>query len=134
MKIYLDLLQKIIDAPEYAWKGNRTGTRAKSISGHMLEHDMNEGFPLLTTKFVSLKMVAVELEGFIKAITDKKWYEDRKCYIWSDWCNPKKVPYGNDEESKAKMICFRIIAQALSVCRQSLSPMHLKLIKKESSV
>ncbi len=47
--------------------------------------------------------MAIELEGFIKGITDKNWYETRGCKIWSDWCSPKKVPYGNDEETKRKM-------------------------------
>jgi len=103
MKSYLDLVKKIIDAPESAWKGNRTGIRAKSISGYMIEHDMSEGFPLLTTKQVSLKMVAVELEFFIKGLNDKQWLKDRGCHIWDEWCNPQKVPYGNDDETKMKM-------------------------------
>lgn len=103
MKAYLDLIKTIIEAPDSAWKGNRTGIRAKSISGYMLEHDMSEGFPLLTTKSVPLKLIAVELEFFIKGLKDKQWLKDRGCHIWDDWCNPKKVPYGNDEETKAKM-------------------------------
>jgi thymidylate synthase len=103
MKSYLDLLTKIIEAPDSAWKGNRTGIRAKSISGYMIEHDMNEGFPLLTTKKMGIKTIAAELEFFIKGLTDKKWLQDRKAYIWDEWCNPEKVPYGTDEETKAKM-------------------------------
>ena len=107
MKTYLDLVKKIIDAPESAWKGNRTGVRAKSISGYMLEHDMSTGFPLLTTKQVPLKMIAVELEGFIKGITNKKWFQERGCHIWDEWCNPEKVPYSTDkyvqDEMKAEM-------------------------------
>lgn len=101
MKSYLDILERI--TRDGKWKDNRTGIRTKSITGHMFEHDMSTGFPLLTTKFVSLKTVAVELEGFIKGITSKKWFQDRKCHIWDDWCNPIKVPYGNDEATKAKM-------------------------------
>jgi thymidylate synthase len=45
----------------------------------------------------------VELEGFIKGITDKAWYQERRCKIWDEWCNPTKVPYGHDDETKAKM-------------------------------
>jgi thymidylate synthase len=101
MESYLKLLRKILS--EGVEKDNRTGIKTKSISGHMFEHDMSTGFPLLTTKFVSLKTVAVELEGFIKGITSKKWFQDRKCRIWDDWCNPQVVPYGNDEETKSKM-------------------------------
>lgn len=101
MKQYLDILKNILDNGTI--KDNRTGIQTKSITGQMFEHDMSKGFPLLTTKFVSLKNVAVELEGFIKGITSKKWFQERKCHIWDDWCNPQVVPYGNDEATKAKM-------------------------------
>ncbi|MCK9440296.1 MAG: thymidylate synthase [Methanothrix sp.] len=101
MKNYLEILERILKEGEF--KPNRTGIRTKSISGAMLEHDMSKGFPLLTTKHVSLKMIATELEFFIKGLNSKKWLQDRKCHIWDEWCNPKKVPYGNDEETKKKM-------------------------------
>ena len=54
-------------------------------------HDMSNGFPLLTTKKMAWKAIRVELEGFIKAITDKRWYEERVCKIWSEWANPEHV-------------------------------------------
>lgn len=54
-------------------------------------HDMKDGFPLLTTKKVAWKAVRVELEGFIKGITSKKWYQDRGCKIWNEWANPEVV-------------------------------------------
>lgn len=101
MKTYLNILQKIVD--EGVWKQNRTGIKTKSITGYMFEHNMKDGFPALTTKKLAFKTMAVELEGFIKGITSKKWYQDRGCHIWDHWCNPMKVPYGNDEETKAKM-------------------------------
>jgi len=50
-----------------------------------------EDFPLLTTKRVAFKTMAVELEGFINGITDKKWYQERKCHIWDEWANPTQV-------------------------------------------
>ncbi len=101
MKQYLDILKKIVD--EGVWKQNRTGIKTKSITGAMFEHKMSEGFPALTTKKLAFKTMTVELEGFIKGITSKKWYQERGCHIWDSWCNPLKVPYGNDEETKAKM-------------------------------
>lgn len=101
MKQYLDLLNKILK--EGTWKENRTGIPTLSVTGFMFEHNMSEGFPACTTKKLAMKSCAVELEGFIKGIGDKKWYEDRNCKIWSSWCNPKRVPYGNDPETKAKM-------------------------------
>jgi len=98
---YLDLVSKILN--EGVRKENRTGVDTIAIAGAMIEHDMSEGFPLLTTKKVAFKSVRVELEGFIKGIRSKKWFQDRGCTIWDEWCNPKKVAYGNDVESKAKM-------------------------------
>src|SRR6185295_4085147 len=82
----------------------RTGVRTQSISGVIFEHDMQEGFPLLTTKKMPARSVRVELEGFIKGVTDKRWYQERGCSIWDEWCNPRKVPYSNsDPEVKERM-------------------------------
>jgi thymidylate synthase len=65
---------------------------------------MKDGFPLLTSKKMGIKNIASELEMFIKGIQDKRWLQERNNHIWDEWCNPKKVPYGNDEETKAKML------------------------------
>lgn len=82
-------------------KSDRTGTGTRSISGAMIRHDMAEGFPALTTKYLYFKTMATELEGFIKGVTDKRWYNERKCHIWDEWCNPKKIPSGlNDDDRK----------------------------------
>jgi len=98
---YLNLVKKILTEGEL--KHNRTGIDTLAIAGTMLEHDMSEGFPLLTTKKMGIKNVTAELEFFIKGLKDKKWLEDRKCYIWSEWCSPKKIPYANDEITKRNM-------------------------------
>jgi thymidylate synthase len=70
----------------------------------MFEHDMAEGFPLLTTKYVPFTLVAQELEFFIKGITDKNWLRDRNNHIWDEWCSPAKVAYGHDDETRKKMM------------------------------
>ena len=102
MKQYLDILDRILK--EGKLKHNRTGVDTLSISGTMLEFDMSTGkFPLMTTKKMGLKNICAELEMFLHGITSKKFLEDRGCHIWSAWANPKKVPYGNDEETKKKM-------------------------------
>ena len=101
MKAYLDYLQYVLD--NGVKTKNRTGIDTIACSGYMLVHDMKDGFPLLTTKKMGIKNIASELEMFIKGITSKKFLQDRKNHIWDEWCNPKKVPYGNDEETKAKM-------------------------------
>jgi thymidylate synthase len=84
-------------------KENRTGIVTKSVSGYMFQYDMADGFPLLTTKKMAWKTIRVELEGFIKGITDKSWYKERGCNIWNEWCNPQTVPYGHDEATKEAM-------------------------------
>jgi thymidylate synthase len=83
MKEYLDIVNNILTTGVY--KPNRTGIGAYTIAGEKFEHDMSEGFPLLTTKKMPFKGVASELEFFIKGITDKKWLQDRKNYIWDEW-------------------------------------------------
>ena len=101
MKAYLDIVQKIL--AEGTLKENRTGIDTMSIAGMLFEHNMEEGFPLLTTKTVPLRLVASELEFFIKGLTDKKWLIDRNNHIWDEWCSPDKVPYGHDEATKERM-------------------------------
>ncbi|OGL74407.1 thymidylate synthase [Candidatus Uhrbacteria bacterium RIFCSPHIGHO2_12_FULL_60_25] len=101
MKAYLDIVRRILDHGER--KENRTGVDAITVAGAMFEHDMANGFPLLTTKKMPFKTIRVELEFFIKGLTDKKWLQDRRCTIWNEWANPKKAPYGHDEASKKRM-------------------------------
>ena len=103
MKQFIDLVTKILDAPGTEWKPNRTGVKTKAISGYMLEHDMRDGFPMLTTRKMFLKNAAIELEFFIKGLTDKRWLQERGNHFWDNWCNPKKVPYGHDAKTKSAM-------------------------------
>ena len=103
MKQYLDILSRILK--EGKLKHNRTGVDTLSVSGTMLEFDMSDGtFPLMTTKKMGLKTISAELEMFIHGGKSKKFLQDRNCHIWDSWCNPKKVPYGTDDDTKAKML------------------------------
>lgn len=99
---YKSLLEEVFADGEY--KADRTGIGSYSIPGAQIKHDMSKGFPLLTIRKVPFKSVRVELEGFIKGINSKKWYQERGCKLWDEWCNPQKVAYGNDAETKAKML------------------------------
>ena len=85
----------------------RTGTNAITVSGAIFEHDLINGYPLLTTKKMPFRLIASELEFFIKGLTDKKWLQDRNNHIWDEWANPKKAPYGHDEAAKKKMAAER---------------------------
>lgn len=101
MKAYLDIVKKVLSTG--IRKENRTGVDAITLPGAMFEHNMSDGFPLLTTKTVPLRLVASELEFFIKGLTDKKWLQDRNNHIWDEWCNPELVPYSHDPIIKQKM-------------------------------
>ena len=85
MESYLNIVKEVLE--KGVEKTDRTGVGTISISGHMFKHDMNEGFPLLTTKKMSYKNIFSELEFFIKGYTDKQWLQDRKNHIWDEWCN-----------------------------------------------
>jgi len=86
MKAYLDILDNCLSKGTLS--DNRTGIKTIRIPwGASFEHDMSQGFPLITTKKMGLKNIATELEFFIKGYTDKKWLQDNKCHIWDEWSN-----------------------------------------------
>ena len=99
---YISLLESILS--EGYTEKNRTGIDAITIPSAYIKHDMNDGFPLLTVRKLPYKSIKVELEGFIKGISSKKWYQDRGCKFWNEWANPQKVKYGNDDDSKNRML------------------------------
>lgn len=105
MRAYLDIVKYILEKGER--KANRTGVDALTVAGVMFEHDMSKGFPLLTTKKTPFRLVASELEFFIKGLTDKKWLQDHNNHIWDEWAHPQKAPYGHTPEAKAKMATER---------------------------
>ena len=89
MKAYLDILDNVMTNGKLS--DNRTGIKTLRIpTGAVFQHDMADGFPLITTKKMGLKNIATELEFFIRGITDKKWLADRKCHIWDEWANAEK--------------------------------------------
>jgi thymidylate synthase len=83
MKQYLDLARRIME--EGVYKSDRTGTGTKSIFGYQMRFDLNEGFPLLTTKKTFMKGIIHELLWFIKGDTNIKYLVDHGVNIWTDW-------------------------------------------------
>jgi thymidylate synthase len=80
-KQYQNLLQDILD--NGVDKSDRTGTGTRSVFGRQIRHNMNDGFPLLTTKKMAIKTMMTELKWFLKGDTNIKYLVDNGCNIWN---------------------------------------------------
>jgi thymidylate synthase len=112
---YLEIIQNVLSngvqktATRYDSNGDVIPVENGTIGTfcEIFRHDMSKGFPLTTLRRMPWKSIRVELEGFIKGITDKKWYQDRGCKFWNEWCNPKQLslhmPIGGPLEEQSQI-------------------------------
>lgn len=89
---YEDFLRHVNDTGVF--KPDRTGTGTKSVFGYQMRFDLNQGFPLVTTKKVFLKAIIVELLWFLRGDSNVKWLQERGCSIWDEWANPETGDLG----------------------------------------
>lgn len=89
MKQYLDLLQRVLN--EGTVQDNRTGIPTKRIAGAMLEFDMRDGFPAVTTKKLAFRSVVAELLGFIRGYSNAHQFRELGCKVWDQNANENKA-------------------------------------------
>ena len=85
MKQYLDLVRHVRD--NGVQRDDRTGTGTRSVFGHQMRFALKDGFPLLTTKKVALRLIIHELLWFLSGSTNVKYLRDNNVHIWDEWAD-----------------------------------------------
>ena len=83
---YEDFMRHVFE--QGAQKTDRTGTGTRSVFGYQMRYDLNEGFPLVTTKKVHLRSIIQELLWFLSGSSSNHWLKERGVSIWDEWAGP----------------------------------------------
>lgn len=123
---YLNLLKKLVD--EGRFKEDRTGTGTYSLFGHQLRFDLNENFPLLTTKKVSFKLIASELLWFLHGDTNIRYLLENNNHIWDEWAFKNYVE--STEYQGPDMTDFGLRSQSDLEFKQEYDIQHGKFVEQ----
>lgn len=123
---YLNLLKKLVD--EGRFKEDRTGTGTYSLFGHQLRFDLNENFPLLTTKKVPFKLIASELLWFLHGDTNIRYLLENNNHIWDEWAFKNYVE--STEYQGPDMTDFGLRSQSDLEFKQEYDIQHGKFVEQ----
>ena len=85
MRQYLDLMRRVLDSGTHT--SDRTGTGTRSVFGHQMRFDLQDGFPLLTTKKLHLRSIIHELLWFLRGDTNIRYLHENQVSIWDEWAD-----------------------------------------------
>jgi thymidylate synthase len=138
---YLEIIKNVVNngVPKQATRYDNIGNVIPVENGtigtfcEIFRHDMSTGFPLTTLRQMPWRSIRVELEGFIKGITDKRWYKANKCNFWNEWANPLSVNKNIiREQNKACAADVEREKTMKQIVQETTTPANLKKIQAET--
>ncbi|MGM5481736.1 MAG: thymidylate synthase [Nanobdellota archaeon] len=131
MQQYLDIVDNILSYGKKVGKDQeRTGTGTIALPETTFKFDMSDGsFPFLTTKKMHPRLPFTEMEGFIKGVTNKRWFQERDVFIWDEWCTSLALKQYNFSSEKGVEKAFNKVIKKYNTDYGNLkTPKKLKNI------